>query len=66
MRVKVSSEYRITLPARVREKLGLSPGDQLLLDVRGNCLILMPEPRDYPERLRGLHRELWKGVEPQE
>ncbi len=35
-RVKVLSGYRITLPREIRERLGISVGDELTLVVKGN------------------------------
>jgi AbrB family looped-hinge helix DNA binding protein len=64
-RVKVSSRYQIAVPAEARKKLGITRGDQLLVDVRANSIVLLPEPRDYARRLRGLHREVWEGIDPQ-
>ena len=65
-RVKVSSRYQIAVPAAARKRLQIRRGDRLLVDVRDGYLVLIPEPRDYSKRLRGLHREVWEGVEPQE
>jgi hypothetical protein len=36
------------------------------VELRGGYAVLLPEPQDYSQRLRGLHREIWEGVEPQE
>ena len=65
-RVKVSSRYQIAVPATARKQLQIERGDHLLVDVRDGYVILMPEPRDYSQHLRGLHREVWEGVDPQE
>jgi AbrB family looped-hinge helix DNA binding protein len=64
-RVKVSNRYQIAVPADARKKLGITRGDNLLVDVRDNVIVLLPEPRDYARHLRGLHREVWEGVDPQ-
>jgi AbrB family looped-hinge helix DNA binding protein len=66
VRVRVSSKNRIAVPATVREALGIVSGDSLLLEVRGGHVVLVPEPPDYAQRLGGLHREVWEGVEPRE
>jgi AbrB family looped-hinge helix DNA binding protein len=65
-RVKVSSRFQIAVPADARKKLHIKQGDQLLVDVRDGSFVLLPEPADYADHLRGLHREVWDGVEPQE
>ncbi len=66
LRVKVSSRYQIAIPSVVRRKLGIRTGDRLLVDVRGDHVILMPEPEDFARHLQGLHREVWEGEDPQE
>ncbi len=65
-RVKVSSKHQISMPSEARRRLRIKAGDQLLVDVRDGYIILMPEPRDYSEHLKGLHSEMWEGVDPQE
>lgn len=66
LRVKVSSKYQIAVPSSVRKTLKIERGDQLLMEVCDGHVVLMPEPHNYAERLRGLHREVWSGVDPQE
>jgi len=66
LRVKVNDKHQITVPAAVRKELHIESGDHLLVEVRNGHILLMPEPRNYSQHLRGLHREIWEGVEPQE
>ena len=66
VRVKVSKKYQIAVPAQVRRQLGIRQGDELLVELRGNYAVLLPAPHDYAQRLRGLHREMWEGIDPQE
>jgi bifunctional DNA-binding transcriptional regulator/antitoxin component of YhaV-PrlF toxin-antitoxin module len=47
----------------VRRQLGLAAGDGLLVEVRGSTIVLVPRPRSYAKRLRGLHKELWGNVD---
>ena len=65
-RVKINNKHQIAIPAEVRKELHIESGDHLLMAVRDGHVVLMPEPRDYSQHLRGLHREIWEGVEPQE
>lgn len=65
LRVKVNNRHQITVPAAVRKELQIESGDHLLVEVRNGHVILMTDPRDYSKHLRGLHREIWEGVEPQ-
>jgi antitoxin PrlF len=64
--VKVSDKFQIAVPAAVRRQLGIKRGDRLLVHVRGNHILLMPEPDSYADRLAGLHAEIWSGVDPAE
>jgi AbrB family looped-hinge helix DNA binding protein len=64
IRVKVSNRYQIAVPAAVRKRLGIERGDHLLVAIRDGHVLLMREPRDYGRHLRGLHREIWDGVDP--
>jgi AbrB family looped-hinge helix DNA binding protein len=61
--VKVSSRYQIAVPQSVRQQLGIASGDRLLVQVRGNVIILLPEPKNYVEHMAGLHADVWKRVD---
>ncbi|MBI4496438.1 MAG: AbrB/MazE/SpoVT family DNA-binding domain-containing protein [Chloroflexi bacterium] len=65
VRVKVSNKNQIAVPAEVRKKLQIKSGDYLLVEIRDGSVVLVPEPQDYSQHLRGLHREIWQGSEPQ-
>ena len=61
--VKVSSRNQISIPSIARERLNIRSGDRLLVDVQDGLLILIPQPENYTERLAGLYREVWAGVD---
>ncbi len=61
--VKLSANQQIVIPREVRKQLGLAAGDGLLVEVRGNTIVLVPRPRSYAKRLRGLHKEVWRDVD---
>ncbi len=61
--VKVSSRNQIALPSEARKKLGIHPGDRLLVAVQDGVLVLIPQPEDYVAAMAGLHREVWEGVD---
>jgi AbrB family looped-hinge helix DNA binding protein len=65
-RVTISSKNQISVPAEVRRRLGVGPGDKLLFTVYDDCVYLMPEPKDWAQALRGLHKEIGEGVDPDE
>ena len=69
--VKVGEHYEVTIPEDIREKLGIKPGDELLVSER-NGLIIMRKAmkkdllefagcwRGYPEDVRVFMSELRK------
>ena len=61
--VTLSSKNQIAIPKSARQKLAIGPGDQLILGVEKDSLILKPKPKSYAKHLRGLHRSIWKGVD---
>lgn len=65
-RVRINSTHQIAVPAAVRKELHIESGDRLLMYVRDGRAVPMLEPHDYSKHLRGLHREIWEGIEPQE
>lgn len=66
LRVKMNKRNQIIVPAAVRKELHIESGNYLLMEIRNGHILLMPEPSNYSQHLRGLHREVWEGVEPQE
>ncbi len=61
--VTVSSRNQIIIPKAARDKLSIEPGDQLILEVERDSLILKPRPKSYTKHLRGLHRLVWRKVD---
>ncbi len=64
--VKVSSRYQIVVPAAARKALNIQRGDRLLVDIQDGALILIPQPEEYTQKLSGLYRSIWEGVETQD
>ncbi len=62
-RVEVGRKHQVVIPEGVRHRLKLRPGSQLVVEIRDGYLALIPESDDPAARLRGLHREVWEGVE---
>jgi len=57
---KVLQKGKITIPAKIRERLGISEGDYLKLEIVGNKLVLF-SPKTVPnptELLSGLAEEV--------
>ncbi|NSW81672.1 MAG: AbrB/MazE/SpoVT family DNA-binding domain-containing protein [Syntrophothermus sp.] len=49
--VRVSSKRQITLPAAIYKRLGIQPGQKLLLEVQGDKIILSPKTTSYTQLL---------------
>lgn len=62
----LSSKYQVVIPREIRKALHLEPGDQLIVESAGRKVIMRPKPRNYTTYMRGLHKEVWKGVEASE
>jgi len=53
--VKVTRKYQITIPKKIREKLGIKIGDRLLIDVIDDKIIMIPiRPRDALKKLASI------------
>ncbi len=64
--VKVSGKYQISVPAAARRQLCIKAGDRLIVEVRGDHLLLMREPDDWAHHLTGLHADVWKDFDTDE
>jgi len=54
MIVKVSSKGQIVLPAGVRKRMGIEPGDELVLVEWGDAVYLVPKPEDPIREAKGI------------
>jgi AbrB family looped-hinge helix DNA binding protein len=63
--VKISSKHQIAVPSAIRKELHLKAGDHLLAQVRDGVIVLVPRRRGALDELRGLHRDIWAGVDVQ-
>ena len=57
---RISSKYQLVIPKAVRESLDLRPDSGVLFIIDGDTVILRPQPENFTEALRGLHKELWE------
>lgn len=64
IKAKVSKKSQIVIPKEIRERVGISEGDELIIDVEGTRVILRAKPKNYTRSLRGLHKNVWKGIDP--
>jgi AbrB family looped-hinge helix DNA binding protein len=58
-RVTLSSKNQIVIPKEAREALGVKAGDQLLVVVRDEKVIVIEEPKSYHKAIRGMGKGLY-------
>lgn len=61
---KVGKKSQIVIPKEIRETVGISEGDELIVDVEGDKVILKVKPKNYTKKLRGLHKNVWQVIDP--
>lgn len=59
LKVKVNSRNQIVIPAEARRKLGIKPGDELILDIYEGAMFVMREPDDHLEELKQIGKQLF-------
>ncbi|MEX2240176.1 MAG: AbrB/MazE/SpoVT family DNA-binding domain-containing protein [Burkholderiales bacterium] len=55
----MSSKNQVVIPQEARRKLGVGPGARLLVLVKDDRIVFMPEPRDFVKRSSGRHKGAW-------
>lgn len=59
MEATLSSKNQIVIPREARKRLGIKPGDKLLIVPHGNTIIVLAKPESYPEVILGLGKGLY-------
>lgn len=65
-RVKVSSKNQVVIPAEIRRKLDIKPGDYLYVAVLDGQMHIVRDPEEWLEYTRGLGRDVWEEVDAEE
>jgi len=52
--VTVSRKYQVTIPKRIREKIGIKVGDKVIMKIEGNKIIIEPIIRDRGNPVKNL------------
>lgn len=63
---KVGKKSQIVIPKEIRTAVGISEGDELIIEAVEDKVVLRQKPKSYARKLKGLHKEVWKGVNPRE
>jgi len=64
--VKLSSKHQVVIPKKVRKRLGLHAGDQLVVEVEGEKVVLHPRPKNYTNYMLGLGKKVWQRIDATE
>jgi bifunctional DNA-binding transcriptional regulator/antitoxin component of YhaV-PrlF toxin-antitoxin module len=64
--VKVTSGYKILIPEDLIKKAHFSANDEVIVEIEEDRLILTKKTDSYTDRLRGLHKEVWKNTDTEE
>lgn len=61
--VKVGARYQVVIPKAIRKEIALRAGDEMIMAVAGKEIVLRPKGKRYSEYLRGLGKEIWRGID---
>ncbi|MCL5985001.1 MAG: AbrB/MazE/SpoVT family DNA-binding domain-containing protein [Actinobacteria bacterium] len=64
--IKVSKKNQVVVPKQARRLLGIKPGNELLVKIKEDRIILIPKPKDFTKHMEGLHKEIWEGIDATE
>jgi antitoxin PrlF len=57
----LGSKAQIVLPAEIRKKLGLRPGDRLIIEAEGDRAVIRKAPVSNLQALEAFASPLWRG-----
>lgn len=60
---RLSSKSQISLPARIRRKLGIHPGDTLEITQQGDTIAIRKVQGCFVEALEGCISPIWRGYD---
>ncbi len=56
----LSSKSQLVLPAEIRRKLGIRPGDRLVIEMEGDHAVIHKAPHSDVEALAAYRSEIWR------
>ena len=56
----LSSKSQLVLPAEIRRKLGIHPGDQLIVELEGDHAVIRKAPYSDVEALAAYRSTVWR------
>ena len=62
--VTVGSKYQIVIPKKVRGKLGVKPGDKVVVGmIAKNKAAISPRKKSWAQESLGIAKEAWKNID---
>ena len=61
--VRLSSKSQLVLPAAIRKRLAIKPGDLLQIIEKDDAIVIRRAPPSYVDALEGCASEIWRGYE---
>ena len=61
--IRVGRKSQIVIPKSLREAIGISEGDEIIMDLEDDTIVIRSKPASYTNKLKGLHRHIWKKVD---
>jgi AbrB family looped-hinge helix DNA binding protein len=61
---KLGKKSQVVIPKKVRNAVGITEGDELIIDVVEDKIIIKQKPKSYSKKLKGLHKDVWRGIDP--
>jgi AbrB family looped-hinge helix DNA binding protein len=64
--IKLGNRSQLIIPKRIRDKLGIGPGKEVILEVHDSAIMVRARPDNYTKYMSGLGKDVWGGTEPTE
>jgi len=61
---KLGKKSQLVIPKEVRNAVGITEGDELIIDLVEDKIVIKQKPKSYSKKLKGLHKDVWKGIDP--
>jgi AbrB family looped-hinge helix DNA binding protein len=64
--VRLGNRCQLIIPKKIREKLGIGPGKEVILEVHDSAIMVRARPENYTKYMSGLGKDVWGSTEPTE
>lgn len=63
MIVRVGPKYQVVIPSEIRQSIKIKPQDEVLVEIIGDIVIIIPKPASFTDFMIGLGKEVWEGID---